>query len=304
LQNFSNNGGSVKKRILRTKPTSSLIEGRELRNLRDAKRIRDLRGTLKEGSRGEVPIRISRPGAQTVPPNFFNEKSNIKFHETEKGTTGSPKIAVIESSSNVVGVVENTPDISFIAGSKERALSDLLGEREPLQNSAPSARLERAEPILFNHHGGGEAKDVVPLRNTKYMSPVSNAKRKCKSVAERATSLFEELFPEEGKAAKESEKTDTDVLPAFAWHEGPIVDIKETVDTMPPISTNSNTTALHTAATVKRAARSELGLLVLSCASKTLEESDFFRLGSKGEHIEGWTSGIIKGRPSRLRINV
>jgi hypothetical protein len=38
----------------------------------------------------------------------------------------------------------------------------------------------------------------------------------------------------------------------------------------------------------------EAGLLI-SCLSKTLEETDFFRLGPKGDHIENWTSGITRG---------
>lgn len=41
--------------------------------------------------------------------------------------------------------------------------------------------------------------------------------------------------------------------------------------------------------------RRETSVLVLSNASKTLSRSDFDRLIPKGEHIEGWTSGIIKG---------
>ncbi|KAI9645275.1 hypothetical protein NHQ30_006010 [Ciborinia camelliae] len=45
--------------------------------------------------------------------------------------------------------------------------------------------------------------------------------------------------------------------------------------------------------------RREASVLILNCASKTLEESDFFRLSPKGEHIEGWTSGIIKIIPGR-----
>jgi hypothetical protein len=36
-------------------------------------------------------------------------------------------------------------------------------------------------------------------------------------------------------------------------------------------------------------------LLILNACSTNLEESDFFRLGPRGEHIEGWTSGIVKG---------
>lgn len=41
--------------------------------------------------------------------------------------------------------------------------------------------------------------------------------------------------------------------------------------------------------------RREAAVLVLNSASKRLEESDFFRIGHKGVHIQGWTTGIIKG---------
>ena len=39
------------------------------------------------------------------------------------------------------------------------------------------------------------------------------------------------------------------------------------------------------------------GMLILSAASKHLEESDFMRLGVQGRHVEGWVSGIVKGEP-------
>lgn len=40
-------------------------------------------------------------------------------------------------------------------------------------------------------------------------------------------------------------------------------------------------------------------VLVISCASRTLSLSDFIRLSPRGEHIEGWTSGIIRVIPGR-----
>jgi len=40
--------------------------------------------------------------------------------------------------------------------------------------------------------------------------------------------------------------------------------------------------------------RQEVSVLVLASDSTTLEESDFLRIGSQGEHIEGWKTGIIK----------
>lgn len=41
--------------------------------------------------------------------------------------------------------------------------------------------------------------------------------------------------------------------------------------------------------------KSEKGVLVLNACSKTLEESDFFRISPKGHHIEGWKSGLLEG---------
>lgn len=45
----------------------------------------------------------------------------------------------------------------------------------------------------------------------------------------------------------------------------------------------------------ERGRRREASVLVLNSTTKTLEESDFFRVGPRGGHIEGWTSGIMKG---------
>jgi hypothetical protein len=36
-------------------------------------------------------------------------------------------------------------------------------------------------------------------------------------------------------------------------------------------------------------------VLLIAALPKNLEESDFFYLSPKGEHIEGWRSGLIKG---------
>ena len=40
-------------------------------------------------------------------------------------------------------------------------------------------------------------------------------------------------------------------------------------------------------------------VLVFTCASRTLALSDFIRLSPQGEHIEGWTSGIVRVIPGR-----
>ncbi len=111
-------------------------------------------------------------------------------------------------------------------------------------------------------------------------------------------SLFDDLFPEESRARQEQQKEAEDMLeklPAFHYDVKPqAVGIEE----------------------AKRLREEELGrivpfidqqqirdltavtqsVLVLKACSKTLEESDFFRLGPKGAHIEGWIGQILKGR--------
>jgi hypothetical protein len=117
-------------------------------------------------------------------------------------------------------------------------------------------------------------------------------------------SLFDELFPEESKAVKQREKKTVDKLPMFEWHDGPKIDWRETVEKAAEKRKNwfhtipeSKVHTPHIEAEENRRKR-DLSVLVLSSASKTLEESDFFRLGEKGQHIEGWTSGIVKGKSS------
>ena len=38
------------------------------------------------------------------------------------------------------------------------------------------------------------------------------------------------------------------------------------------------------------------GMLILSATSKNLMESDFMRLAVRGQHVEGWVGGLLKGQ--------
>ncbi|KAM3084182.1 hypothetical protein ACMFMG_001716 [Clarireedia jacksonii] len=132
-------------------------------------------------------------------------------------------------------------------------------------------------------------------------------------------SLFEELFPEERTIVNNEEQTSPreithpDKLPTFQWQEIAVSqstqDIREqrkreleraeaewgtSVEPRRMSSVN-----LQPMREVEERERRKASVLVLSSASKTLEESDFFRLSPKGRHIEGWTSGIIKIIPGR-----
>ncbi|TVY30305.1 hypothetical protein LHYA1_G001626 [Lachnellula hyalina] len=136
-----------------------------------------------------------------------------------------------------------------------------------------------------------------------------------------ALSLFEELFPEEGEAKKKAEerKEKPGRLPAFDWNKTISGDGNENnvklererlqkefrnLPSQTPVALSGNSLRAEDpqpgylsekeAEDGERGRRREASVLVLNSATKTLEESDFFRVGPRGEHIEGWT--IIPGR--------
>lgn len=128
-------------------------------------------------------------------------------------------------------------------------------------------------------------------------------------------SLFDELFPEESQARSRRERAAEkrlDKLPAFKWNSRNTAQII----TDPQEETRTALRVKYTSIpgrepfqpkkkTLYKRLQDDLGreiepavlpsLLVLNACSHNLEESDFFRLGPRGNHIEGWTSGILKG---------
>ncbi|KAE9370645.1 hypothetical protein N431DRAFT_468675 [Stipitochalara longipes BDJ] len=144
-------------------------------------------------------------------------------------------------------------------------------------------------------------------------------------------SLFDELFPEESQARSRRERAAEkrlDKLPAFKWNSrksAPIVtdsreqaraarrlkytSVPERED--PKAEEKAKYTPIRKDKFTLEHLQADLGrepelaalpsVLVLNACSMNLEESDFFRLGPKGNHIEGWTSGILKVIPARDR---
>ena len=103
-------------------------------------------------------------------------------------------------------------------------------------------------------------------------------------------------------------------LPAFNWtvdtgklevqerrHEEAREQSKWKYQTIPGLKSRPRTVQDRTIQPEKqkedesRASRRRASVLVLQGCSKTLEESDFYRVGPKGNHLESWTSGILKG---------
>ena len=115
-------------------------------------------------------------------------------------------------------------------------------------------------------------------------------------------SLFEELFPEEAKASEEKTKIEgineisrgplrDEFLREFEWAKSK--QFRLPGDRKPDARNESTGNARHDEQESKQ--RQDASVLVLTNASKNLSLSDFLRLSPKGQHIDGWASGIIKG---------
>jgi hypothetical protein len=159
--------------------------------------------------------------------------------------------------------------------------------------------------------------DVIPGPKNEAQSPTANSKSRDVQPDQKPSvlSLFEELFPEESETRRraverreEAERREqSERLPAFQWWKTGQRDMSERVDRNAVRRERGHGFREEKPSgylSLRRAEeggsrsrmREEPSVLILNSATKTLEESDFFRLGPKGEHIEGWTSGIIKGR--------
>lgn len=102
--------------------------------------------------------------------------------------------------------------------------------------------------------------------------------------------LYDELFPEAKKNNARSPPLDDTQHSRWASQmleePPPVLDVPEGLD----MNDEQSDTPVPRAES----------MLVLSATSKNLLESDFLRLGVKGRHVEGWVSGILKGKVSPL----
>jgi hypothetical protein len=136
--------------------------------------------------------------------------------------------------------------------------------------------------------------DARPLKISKDRQKIKHLKLQQFKSKPSPSSLFEELFPDDTKKKKvvtlPKERQALDWAALSPWK--PLH--RETKDVFSPTGTglqyDPTTPEYH-----KMRERRDASVLVLSNASKNLVESDFLRLSPKGEHIEGWSSGIIKG---------
>ena len=165
--------------------------------------------------------------------------------------------------------------------------------------------LTRSLPPQFLLPAWGTRKLYQVLQHAHISDHPLEAQRKFREVKKPRPrrpgfSLFEELFPEQ-KIREDKEREELDKLPPFQWEQGPgdreIWGLgggggregsrkDERRSNIPSTSQDDH---------VAEGQRREESVLILNCASKTLEESDFFRVSRGGEHIERWTRSIIKG---------
>jgi hypothetical protein len=117
---------------------------------------------------------------------------------------------------------------------------------------------------------------------------------------EHTLSLFEELFPEEAKEqhiVKKSPASIGDPRRLQKDHRQAVKIVKHLAATehkdVPKESAGNKRHDPHRFREIRN-----VSVLVLSNASKSLSLSDFLRLSPKGEHIDGWASGIIQGSPT------
>jgi hypothetical protein len=140
----------------------------------------------------------------------------------------------------------------------------------------------------------------VEQRALKSSGRVSNRVKRTSSA--HTLSLFEELFPEEAKASEKEANVPKYKLTSpgllrdgflreFEWAKSK--QFRSSRDDKPDAQNESMGNTRRDEQEIKQ--RQDASVLVLANASKNLSLSDFLRLSPKGQHIDGWASGIMKG---------
>ncbi len=195
--------------------------------------------------------------------------------------------------------------------SQEAVITDDFLTDQPDLKPEPPKPGEPEKEYLFHR--------TIPIDSSP--TPEQTGPKQQEAHTTEPLSLFDELFPEESQARSKRQRAAEkrlDKLPAFEWNSTSVTDREERQRTKrremytaipqqnePQREEKSRYTPIRLEHTELQHFRNDLerkplaatlpSLLILNACSTNLEESDFFRLGPRGEHIEGWTSGIIKG---------
>lgn len=155
------------------------------------------------------------------------------------------------------------------------------------------------------HGAAGRAKTNVNDIERKNLNgnPTQQTSKPAYTEPAPKASLFEELFPEETKPNARIQPGDADMNPLpldpkFVWAKPPLN--QQRPNPHKRLDSSEHVASSNTLRRLKSRERENATVLVLSNAGKSLVESDFMRISPKGEHIEGWNSGIIQGNLEHL----
>jgi len=143
--------------------------------------------------------------------------------------------------------------------------------------------------------GGLAASQSEPKLEPVSSSPAEKKKK----------SLFEKLFPDELKQARSTLKRDDVNTFRNSWvsqifeeppRPGQTALEKPRSESGEKGKEDESPSTMAASDFYKSSGPRGKAMLILSGASKHLNESDFMRLGMKGKHLDGWMGGIQKGK--------
>ncbi|KAI1006300.1 hypothetical protein K3495_g1920 [Podosphaera aphanis] len=253
------------------------------------------KSTLNEGQHTGKKVRMkpSAPG--------FTSQSYVKDATRLSARKDSvPRRKLFPLSSKVIK--SYVPDFAF-------PRNTYLKTSEPHSTSNPTHIASKGR-APSNTGLNPSAVPEIDLKYVRYAQPTSkrHSNENLSSVKKNTelVSLYDELFPEESIESGDRAKIKKAVnrlekLPVFKWSSksGKASEKRKNEDGNDSMKRSHPT--IHSPMS-PIGSRVEPSVLSLNACSSTLEESDFFRLGHKGDHIESWTSVIPARDEQSLRF--
>ncbi|RKF74551.1 hypothetical protein GcM1_239132 [Golovinomyces cichoracearum] len=218
-----------------------------------------------------------------------SDKDNFEFTNSFKATDNEP-----------INVTQNKEDIVYRSNSHLELTVDSGGVESIITHKLINDKLEADLKK-------SKAQESFP-NNLQNSALVKDSSKSFES-----KSLFDELFPEElakqntAVAKRRRAIIRLETLPIFNWKPniGPRKTTARQKFRLEKKKEQKNVEDNHGASSKTQSFKiaslsfENLSVLSLNACGTSLEESDFFRLGSKGEYIESWASGIVKVIPVR-----
>lgn len=203
---------------------------------------------------------------------FHRRNTNRQQKDQESGGSSSPKIRIITSTH-----VDKSEATEWRAA-QEAAKAGRLAEYLKRKQEAISKIPELLVPKSKSWGPGGS--DIPELGSKPWEDGGSSSSG---AATKQAQSLFDELFQSEDPP----KATKAVVEDRHVYHG----DLQAWIDSLPR---DDGPRPLAAAAADKE----RPVMLILSNASNNLSESDFYRVGPQGQHLDGWGASIKKGNAS------